>query len=187
MTRAEPRHLRSLPHRFSIVGTSGSGKSTLGRILAAHLGVPFIELDSIRHQANWVELPDPEFCSRVAALVECERWVIDGTYAVVRDLVWDRATTIVWLDLPRWQVMLQVIWRSVSRALMGTVLWNGNRERWSMLFIAEHPIRWAWRTYHGRKRQYEAALDARWVRLRSRAEMRRWLDAGAREDRGAGP
>ena len=114
---------------------------------------------------NWVELPDPEFRSRVAALVEGERWVIDGTYAVVRDLVWGRATTIVWLDLPRWQVMLQVIWRSVSRALTGTVLWNGNRERWSMLLTAEHPIRWAWRTYHGRRRHYEAALDARWVRL----------------------
>jgi adenylate kinase family enzyme len=175
----------SLPHRFSIVGTSGSGKSTVGRTLAAHLGVAFIELDAIRHQADWVELPDPEFRSRVAALVEGERWVIDGTYAVVRDLVWGRATTIVWLDLPRWQVMRQVIWRSVSRALTGAVLWNGNRERWGMLLTAEHPIRWAWRTYHDRRRHYEAALDARWVRLRSRAEVRRWLDGVTREDRGA--
>jgi adenylate kinase family enzyme len=175
----------SLPHRFSIVGTSGSGKSTVGRTLAAHLGVAFIELDAIRHQADWVELPDPEFRSRVAALVEGERWVIDGTYAVVRDLVWGRATTIVWLDLPRWQVMRQVVWRSVSRALTGAVLWNGNRERWGMLLTAEHPIRWAWRTYHGRRRHYEAALDARWVRLRSRAEVRRWLDGVTREDRGA--
>jgi adenylate kinase family enzyme len=178
--------MSALPHRFSIVGTSGSGKSTLGRALAARLGVEFIELDSIRHQANWVELPDPEFRSRVAALVEGERWVVDGTYAVVRDLVWGRATTIVWLDLPRWQVMLQVICRSVSRALTGTVLWNGNRERWSMLLTAEHPIRWAWRTYHERRRHYEAALDARWVRLGSRGEVRRWLDGVMREDRGAG-
>jgi adenylate kinase family enzyme len=178
--------MSALPHRFSIVGTSGSGKSTLGRALAARLGVAFIELDSIRHQANWVELPDPEFRSRVAALVEGERWVVDGTYAVVRDLVWGRATTIVWLDLPRWQVMLQVIWRSIGRALTGTVLWNGNRERWSMLLTAEHPIRWAWRTYHERRRHYEAALDARWVRLGSRGEVCRWLDGVTREDRGAG-
>jgi adenylate kinase family enzyme len=164
-----PDHLR-----FSIVGTSGSGKSTLGRALAARLGIPFIELDSIRHQANWVELPDPEFRSRVTALVDGERWVIDGTCAQVRDLVWGRATTIVWLDLPRWQVMLQVIWRSLSRALMGTELWNGNRET---LLSADHPIRWAWRTFHRRRRDYEAALDARWVRLGSRAAMRRWLDS----------
>jgi hypothetical protein len=115
----------------------------------------------------------------VAALVEGERWVIDGTYTQVRDLVWGRATTIVWLDLLRWQVMLQVIWRSLSRAFMGTELWNGNRERWSMLLRADHPIPWAWRTYHGRKRNYEAALDARWVRLGSRGEARRWLDSVA--------
>jgi adenylate kinase family enzyme len=171
-----PDHLR-----FSIVGTSGSGKSTLGRAIAARLGIGFIELDAIRHQAGWVELPDPEFRRRVAALVDNERWVIDGTYGVVRDLVWGRATTIVWLDLPRWQVMLQVIWRSLSRAIAGTVLWNGNRERWYMLLSAEHPIRWAWRTYHGRRRAYEAARDTRWVRLGSREEARRWLDGLARE------
>jgi adenylate kinase family enzyme len=163
--------------RFSVVGTSGSGKTTLGRALAARLAIPYVELDSIRHQANWVELPDPEFRASVAARVEGERWVIDGTYVQVRDLVWDRATTIVWLDLPRWQVMLQVVWRSLSRALMGTELWNGNRERWSTLLSAEHPIRWAWRTYHPRRRRYEAALDARWVRLGSRAQMRRWLES----------
>ena len=172
MEQAMPSH-----PQFSVVGTSGCGKTTLGRALAARLAIPYIELNSIRHQANWVELPDPEFCARVAALVEGERWVVDGNYAQVRDLVWGRATTIVWLDLPRRQVMLQVIWRSLSRALTGTVLWNGNRERWSMLLSADHPIRWAWRTFHGRRRAYEAALDARWVRLGSRAEGRRWLDS----------
>jgi adenylate kinase family enzyme len=171
--------------RFSVVGTSGSGKSMLGRALAARLGIAFIELDSIRHQAGWVELPDPEFRRRVAALVDGERWVIDGSYGMVRDLVWGRATTIVWLDLPRWQVMLQVIRRSVSRAIMGTELWNGNRERWSMLLSADHPIRWAWRTYHRRRRDYEAALDARWVRLDSRREARRWLENLGREVSGA--
>jgi adenylate kinase family enzyme len=170
-----PDHLR-----FSVVGTSGSGKTTFGQALAARLVIPYIELDSIRHQANWVELPDPEFRHRVAALADGERWVVDGNYAQVRDLVWGRATTIVWLDLPRWQVMLQVIWRSLSRALMGTVLWNGNRERWNMLLTADHPIRWAWRTYHERRRRFEELRDARWVRLRSRREMQRWLDRVAR-------
>jgi adenylate kinase family enzyme len=164
-------------HRFSIVGTSGSGKTALGRALAARLGIPFIELDAIRHQANWVELPDAEFRSRVAALVDGERWVVDGNYGVVRDLVWGKASTIVWLDLQRSQVMRQVIWRSVSRAVMGTELWNGNRERWRTMLDADHPIRWAWNTFHDRRRRYEEALDARWVRLRSRSEIRRWLDS----------
>jgi adenylate kinase family enzyme len=90
--QAVPDHLR-----FSVIGTSGSGKTTLGRALAARLQIPHVELDSIFHQANWVPLSDAEFRARVAALVDGECWVIDGNYAVVRDLVWDRATTVVWL------------------------------------------------------------------------------------------
>jgi adenylate kinase family enzyme len=171
-----PEHLR-----VSVIGTSGSGKTTLGRALAARLGIPFIELDSIMHQANWVALPDAEFRARVAALADGGHWVIDGNYHVVRDIVWDRATTIVWLDLPRWQIMAQVIWRSVSRAAMRKELWNGNRERWSALLDRDHPIRWAWRTFHERRQRYAELSDARWVRLRSRKDMRRWLDEVARE------
>jgi adenylate kinase family enzyme len=174
-----PDHLR-----FSVIGTSGSGKTTLARALAARMKIPFIELDSMFHQANWVVLPDAEFRARVAALVNGERWVIDGNYYhVVHDLVWDRATTIVWLDLPRRQIMTQVVWRSVGRAAMRKELWNGNRERWSALLDRDHPIRWAWRTYHERRQRYEQLLDARWVRLRSRRDMRRWLDEVARKGR----
>lgn len=163
--------------RISVLGTSGSGKSTVGRAAAERLGIPFIELDAIRHQANWVELPDPDFRARVAALTAGEAWVIDGNYSVVRDIVHSRATMIVWLDFPRWLVMVQVIWRSLRRALLRTELWNGNRERFCAMFQADHPIRWAWNTHARRRREYEAALDPRWVRLRSRKEARRWLDS----------
>jgi adenylate kinase family enzyme len=166
--------------RFSVIGTSGSGKTTLARALAARLQIPFIELDSIFHQANWVALPEDAFRVRVSALLAGECWVVDGNYAAVRELVWERATTIVWLDLPRWQIMAQVIWRSVGRAATGAELWNGNRERWNMLLTADHPIRWAWRTYHERRRHFEELRDARWVRLRSRRDMRRWLDGVGR-------
>src|SRR5919109_1504440 len=36
--------------RIALVGLRGAGKSTLGRMLAAHLGCPFIELDRIVEQ-----------------------------------------------------------------------------------------------------------------------------------------
>jgi adenylate kinase family enzyme len=167
--------------RISVIGTSGSGKTTLARALAARLQIPFIELDSIFHQANWVALPEDVFRARVAALLGGERWVIDGNYAAVRGLVWERATTIVWLDPPHWQIMAQVIWRSVSRAATGAELWNGNRERFGAMLDRDHPIRWAWRTHHERTRRFEELRDPRWVRLHSRREMRRWLDSVARE------
>ena len=52
-------------HRVSVVGNSGSGKSTLAAALAAHLDVPWIELDSIYHQPGWNPLPAPDFKYRV--------------------------------------------------------------------------------------------------------------------------
>jgi adenylate kinase family enzyme len=64
-------------------------------------------------------------------IAEQDHWVIDGNYhRFVQDIVWEHADTVVWLDLPRWRVMSQVIARTLRRQLSGEELWNGNRERW---------------------------------------------------------
>ena len=166
--------------RISMVGTSGSGKSTVGRAAAERLGVPFLELDSLRHQANWVELPDDEFRARTAAFLDAagDGWVVDGNYSVLRDLVHARATDVVWLDLPKWRVMYQVTTRTLGRMVLRRELWNGNRERLPNLFKRdpmENIILWAWKTHAGRRERYLAQVDERWTVLRSRRDIRRWL------------
>ena len=90
--------------RVSVVGNSGSGKTALARRLAALIDAPFVELDGHRHQAGWTELSDDDLRARVAELCAGDRWVVDGNYDAVRDLVWARADTVVWIDLPRWRV-----------------------------------------------------------------------------------
>jgi adenylate kinase family enzyme len=120
--------------RISVLGTSGSGKTTVGRAAAQRLGVPFLELDSVRHQRNWTELPDDEFRRHAAEMAATDAWVIDGNYRIVRDITTARATRIVWLDPPRWRVMTQVARRSLGRVVFRRELWNGNRERWANLF-----------------------------------------------------
>jgi len=167
-----------------VVGNSGSGKSTLAAALAARLGVPYVELDSIFHQPGWTELPRAEFRDRVAGLTAGDEWVIDGNYTAVRDLVWARADTVVWVDLPRRLVMRRVIGRTLRRAVLRQELWNGNREpssNWLTLDPKRSIIMWAW-TQHSkyRVRYGEAMADPAFahltfVRLRSPADVRAFL------------
>ena len=44
--------------RIALVGLRGAGKSTLGRMLARHLGSPFIELDRVVEQDYGASIPD---------------------------------------------------------------------------------------------------------------------------------
>jgi adenylate kinase family enzyme len=160
---------------------SGSGKSTFGRALAERIGVPFIELDAIRHQPGWTELPDDEFRRRVAEATEADAWVVDGNYEEVRTIVVARATDVVWIDPRKAVVMAQVVWRSLSRAVTRQELWNGNREDWRGWARPDHPIRWAWATYDRKQVSYperfasEAYAHVRIHRLRGRREAREFL------------
>jgi hypothetical protein len=161
--------------RISVVGTSGAGKTTVAALAARRLGVPHVELDALRHGPNWTETPDPEFRRLVAEHTAQPGWVIDGNYPVVRDLVWGRATAIVWIDPPLPIIMAQVIWRSASRAITRRELWNGNREQVRNWLDPGHPIRWAFSTHARRQSEFLAAMDSRWIRLRTRGAIRAWL------------
>ena len=163
-----------------MVGNSGSGKSTLARALAVKLGVLYVELDAIFHQPDWTPLPEDEFRARVAAIVDRDRWVIDGNYRTIQPIVWQRADTVIWLDPPRWTVMRQIVWRTLRRAAGRVELWNGNRERWRNLFTLDPQksvIAWAWTSHAKNRAGYRAAaLDQAnrhltFIRLGSRAEV----------------
>ena len=147
--------------RIAVWGTSGSGKSTFAHRLAGLIGVPHVELDALNWQAGWraLDSQDPqEFRRRVEAALSEEAWVSDGNYGRVRDLVLARATHIVWLDYSRWVVMNRVLRRSLSRAMTRQELWpgTGNREDLGRWLDKEHPLRWAWDTYEGRRKRFAA-------------------------------
>lgn len=150
--------------RVAVLGTSGSGKTTFARRLALSGGLRHIELDAVNWGPDWRDLNthDPsEFRRRVEAETTAERWVSDGNYGRVRDLVLGRATHMVWLDYGRSVTMRRVLWRSLVRALDGRELWpgTGNRETFRRWLDKDHPIRWAWDTYEDRRRRYAELFD----------------------------
>jgi hypothetical protein len=113
--------------------------------------------------------------------------VTEWQYAAVRPLLLARADLLVWLDLPRAQVLQQVVRRTVRRRLQRTQLWNGNVEPpfWTILTEPDHIVRWAWTSHAGTRPRVEAAQRSRpelpVVRLRSRSDVRRWLHGPLRE------
>jgi adenylate kinase family enzyme len=178
--------------RISVVGNSGSGKTTAARQLAALLDVPHVELDAIFHQPGWQELPTEEFRDRIARRTQEPAWVIDGNYNAVRDLVWSRADTVVWLDLPRRRVMWRVVRRTLARLVLRRELWNGNREplsnAWS-LNPQRSIIAWAWTQHESYRQRYGDAMseDAnahmRFIRITDEADLTALFDEAASASR----
>ncbi len=156
--------------------------------MARTLGAPHVELDAIFHQPNWTELEPREFRARVDEVTSTPRWVVDGNYSVVHDVVWEKADTVVWFDLPRATVLWRVVRRTLRRVVTRQDLWNGNREPLSNLWSLDPQksiIVWA-ATQHGKyhDRYLAAECDPRWsgirfVRLRSQSETDTFL-AGVR-------
>ena len=141
--------------RVVVIGTSCSGKTTFASQLADQLAITHTELDVLHWFPDWQMRPIEEFRSLVAEVVEQDRWVIDGNYGKVRDVVWPRATHLVWLNYPFRTVFSRALSRTLRRVVTGEELFAGNRESLSRaLFNTESIVWWVLRTYKRRRREY---------------------------------
>ena len=175
----------SLPadvERVLVVGSSGAGKTTMAVALAARLGLPHTELDSLWHGTGWV--PRPEFERDVEAMLATGRWVTEYQYRLVKDRLLAQAQVAVWLDHPFPLVAARLLRRSVIRAVTRRAYWHGNRENVAMWLHASHPLRIVLsREFWAKRRRTEAELAgaaARGVlvvRLRGARAADRWLAA----------
>ncbi len=172
-------------HRILVLGRTGSGKTTLARELAACLGVPHVELDSLYFGPGFETAPMPVLRERTSAAVAGERWVIDGNKSAVRDVVWPRADTVVWLDYP----VAVSLWRLGRRAVRRTSSLKAesaaSEDRAALpkqMLLAARGVTTALRSHAGQRREYPRMFAApqnqhlQVVRLRSSRETRRWLE-----------
>ncbi len=170
--------------RVAVIATaSGCGKTTFGRTLASLLGVPFVELDAIHHQAGWRELTADELRREVEPIVAEDEWVIDGAYrGKLGDLVLERADTIVWIDLPRRVWLPRLVRRTFRRVVRREELWNGNRESLRGVLLGRDAlIAFALRNELRRRHRYPRDLGRfRVARLRSQREVEAFVRSAVR-------
>ena len=170
--------------RILILGRTGSGKTTLAREIAAALGVRHVELDSLYFGPDFSTAPLSVLRERTSAAIAGDRWVTDGNKRAVRDLVWPRADTIVWLDYPAYVSF----WRLAKRARTRTSALGAQAAqtgRWTglpgQMLAAARGVLTALRSHRGQRRDYprmfaEPANQHLVVaRLRSPRATRRWI------------
>ena len=168
--------------RINIIGTSGSGKTTLAGQLAERLDYPHVELDALNWEANWTMAPTPVFRQRVADALSGESWTVDGNYSRTRDLTWERADTVIWLDYSLPRIYWQLTRRTFRRVFSREELWNGNKERFWVQFTSRDSIfYWVWTTYKRRRQEYPVLLAKEEnghltaVILKSPRQTKKWL------------
>ncbi len=180
----DPTNTLAACERILILGRTGSGKTTLARELAAALHVPHVELDSLYFGPEFSTAPLPLLRERTSAAIAGDRWVTDGNKRAVRDLVWPRADTIVWLDYP----LGVSFWRLAKRARRRTSVLkaqaanSGRKTGLPRQFLAAaRGVLTALRSHAGQRREYPrrfaepANQHLAVVRLRSPRATRQWL------------
>jgi adenylate kinase family enzyme len=163
--------------RILVIGSPGAGKSTLARRLSDQLGLPLIHLDREHWSAGWVSLPNDVWADRVAELAARPSWIIDGNYANTLDVRLNRATTIIWLDLPRWLCMARIVRRVLTyRGRVRPDMAEGCPERLNLEFL-----RYAWNFSRHSRSKNEGLLkglrsDQKLVVLRTPREVANFLN-----------
>jgi hypothetical protein len=142
--------------RILVYGVYGAGKSTLAEQLAEKLGLPWQPVDDLTWEPGWREVPLPLQRSRIAAICERRRWILDGAYGEWLDIPLARADLIIGLDYSRRLTLGRLLRRTGRRLMTGEVICNGNRESLGSVLSTESIIVWHLTSFARKRRRMRA-------------------------------
>lgn len=110
--------------RITILGMPGSGKSTLAQAIMNKKGIPCINIDRFWREGggghNSQTTPNPEQAQanvkeKVLEAIQAEDWISDGVYSLVQPYIAEGADTLVYLDIPLRQRLVNHAVRLMDR------------------------------------------------------------------------
>lgn len=168
------------PARVLVTGLPGVGKTSVAMTLAESLGVKHIEVDRLYYGPGYATRED--FLPSLTEAMAPDSWCLDDFGAPEsRDLIWQQADVLVWLDLPWGVAFGRAVRRTWRRLREKTELLPGCRESWLGWARPYHPVFLAATTHRRARREMEERLrrpefaHLKVVRLRSRAEVEEFL------------
>lgn len=149
-------------YRINIVGSSGSGKSTLAKALSKKLDIPHIEIDRLFWSGNWIEANEDDFRESLKQSLTSDNWVVDGNYNRTRDLKWERATHIIWIDYSFTRTLFQSLKRNTQRMFSNKPFWEGTecRETFARTYLNKDTsiLWWMITNYNHNRKRYTKLL-----------------------------
>ncbi|MBC5637283.1 DNA topology modulation protein [Ornithinibacillus sp. BX22] len=128
-------------NRIVVIGSGGSGKSTLARRLGQVLDLKVYHLDTLFWRPGWTGTSKEEQREVQQRIVEQEKWIIDGNYGGTLDIRFNRADTIIFLNISRYICMLRVLKRRLQYAKTSRPdMAEGCEEKLSIDFL-----KWVWK------------------------------------------
>ena len=170
--------------RVAIFTNAGGGKSTLAKHLVDIAGLPLYVVDKMRFLPGGDAVPHQKYLTTHAELIQPGDWIIDAFENVAT--AWerfDRADTLIHVDLPRAVHYWWVTKRFVKGLFRNPDGWPENSPLWSSTLSSYSVISRCHRNLTPRYRQLllDSAASKRVHHLRSPAEIANFLETVRRE------
>jgi cytidylate kinase len=167
--------------KVAVIGANGVGKTVFSDKVAQLYNLPHIQLDTLLFD-DGVRKDHEDFRKSVEDVVSQQKWVCDGVFTQIADIVWPKADLVIWLDMPLRITVQQVVKRSLIRIVKGIKQPGGQKETLYTAFGSNGSVRLASHIHKMIARKYPPILsqyvdEDKLLHFTSRSQMNKWLES----------